>query len=65
MYKQWFEFLLGETFIFLLLCILIVDHDFETREKLNQRVYLSMFISVGMNNMKRMRASAMIKGDPK
>ena len=67
MYKQWFEFLLGETFIFLLLCMLIVDHDFETREKLNQRVYLkkSMFISVGMNNMKRMRASAMIKGHPK
>lgn len=32
MYMQWFEILLIETFIFLLLCMLIVDHDFETNE---------------------------------
>jgi len=74
MYMQWFEFLLSETFIFLLLCMLIVDHDFETNENEIQTrgkieptriLKKSMFISVGMNNMKRMRASAMIKGDPK
>lgn len=33
MYMQWFNFIFSETFIFLLLCMLIVDHGFETNEK--------------------------------